>query len=302
MADKQIMGVIAIILILGLLGVYYFLPFNELEFSVNPGNYNFSLDNSSDTLQFYPNMRYSDSNISYHIYNCSLKKTQDMKDAFKILENLTVLNFYPVSSNEEILITCNDTKRFNKGMFVAGEGGIPEAVHSGKYNVILKGKILLIEESNCERPNVAIHELLHALGFQHSSNPNNLMYNYTKCSQVIGDEIPALINEIYSIESLPDLAFENVSAYIHGRKLDLNISVRNIGIADSKDSVIIISTDNKEVSEFEVNELKIGGGKMITMTNIWLNKISISQINLQIDSNDLELSKENNFVSLEIKK
>ena len=57
-----------------------------------------------------------------------------------------------------------------EGKFIAGEGGPTNITVSGKYNVITHGSILLIRESRCSIPTIAIHELLHVLGFKHSNN------------------------------------------------------------------------------------------------------------------------------------
>jgi len=49
-------------------------------------NTNFSLNNSlNPEMQFYPNMRFPSSNISYRIErNCTLEKKKDILEAFKI--------------------------------------------------------------------------------------------------------------------------------------------------------------------------------------------------------------------------
>ena len=304
MKSKIIFAILFLITITGLLGIYYFLPFNELEFTINQKNYNFTINKSNSLIemQFYPNMRYLKKEITYKIYNCSLKKSQDMKDAFNILNNLTILSFKPVLSNEEISVTCDEKERFNNGMFIAGEGGPTKIIRSGIYSIILSGKVLLIRESKCERPNIALHELLHALGFKHSKNPENIMYNFTKCKQTLGDDIPTLINRLYSIESYSDLMFENVSAIMHGRYLEINLSVRNAGLADSEPSVIEINSNGKLLKEIKVKSLKIGEGRLIFIKNIWISKTNIQELNLYINSSEKELDKENNNLNLEIKK
>lgn len=296
------LGVIFVILVVILLGVYYFMPFKELEFEVHQGNYNFSINESSlDNMQFYPNMRYPSKYISYKISNCSIKKKEDMRDAFDILENITILDFYPISSDEDISVTCDERARFEKNMFVAGEGGPRKIVKSGDYNVILSGMVLLIRDSSCKRPNIAIHELLHALGFKHSENPNNIMYNYTSCKQTIGEDIPALLDELYLIPSSPDLTFEGVSANMHGRYLDMNMTVRNVGLGESREAKIYIKMGESVLKEVELIELEIGGGRMISLSNLWVSKINIDEIILEINYDFDELDKENNNISLKIK-
>ena len=233
MEAKHFFAAIFLVIVVVLLGGYSFYLFmsEELEFTANPRNYDFNIgNNSNSSMQFYPNLRYQDKEITYRIFNCEKKKNQDMRDAFDYLENLTILDFQEVDSGEEIYVTCNETTRFQKNMFIAGEGGPTWTVRAGLYNVIFKGEILLISDSQCEKPNVAIHELLHALGFNHSNNENNIMYPISSCKQTIGEQIPELINNLYSVESLSDLAFENASALKHGLYLDINLSIRNIGL------------------------------------------------------------------------
>jgi len=294
------LGISFVIIIIFFLLVYYFLPFNELEFITSSGNNNFSLTLEKSDMQFYPNMRYPDNKITYKVHNCTLKKKQDARDAFDILENLAVLDFETVSSGEEITVTCDERERFEKGMFIAGEGGPTAVVKSGAYNVILHGKILLIKESKCEKPNIALHELLHALGFVHSNNPNNIMYNFTNCKQTIGKDIPELINNLYEEESLTDLIFEDVSAKISGRYLYTNFSVRNAGLKNASASVVVINADEEKVKEIELAGLGIGDGIIATVENVKVPR-NVKRLNFYIDCVDRELDKENNNISLELK-
>ena len=189
-----------------------------------------------------------------------------------------------------------------EGLFIAGEGGPTNITVAGRFNVILHGKVLLIRESKCERPNIALHELLHALGFDHSDNPNNIMYYLTGCERIIGQDQINLINNLYSIQSYADLTFENVSAVMHGRYLDVNMTLRNNGLKDSEEFKIGIYTDKKLVKEVEVGILKIGSGMLITLNNVWIKKLNVEEFEFFIDSNFSELEKNNNRIMLEIKK
>lgn len=299
---KIFFSLIFILIASSLLIFYWLIPSKTIEFGVTIENSNFSLDNETGNMQFYQNMRYPEPEISYHIYDCPLQKRNDMERAFDIIENLTVLNFYSVNDNEKISVTCDSKSKIKGGLFIAGEGGPTNITRAGEFSVILNGKILLIKESVCERPNIALHELLHALGFEHSSNPNNIMYNITKCKQTVGADIPELINELYLVPSYSDLSFENVSAIMHGRYLDANISLKNNGLKDSEKAKIMIYADEKLVKEIELDILKIGYGRIMELRNILVKKISVDKLEFFINSSFNELEKENNKVILEIKK
>ena len=296
-------GILSIVLVLIFIlsTFFYFMPTNNLNFTITPQNYNFSIGGNLD-MQYYPNMRYSDSSISYKISNCSLAKQNEMQNAFTIIENKTNLIFYPTNNNEQISITCEDKNRIENDMFVAGEGGPTNIIVSGNFYVITKGEILLIRNSDCPQPNVAIHELLHSLGFKHSTNPNNIMYNITNCDQVIGDDTLTLINQLYSFKSYPDLTFENVSGFMNGRFLNINLTIINEGLNDAPESTLIIYADNSIVKEINLDALRIGEGMVINLGNIFVPQINFNEINLEINSTFNEITKENNKLNLKMGK
>jgi len=187
-------------------------------------------------------------------------------------------------------------------MFIAGEGGPSNITQTDNFNVIKNGMILLIRPSECENPNVALHELIHALGFTHSENPNNIMYNISNCKQTLGEDIPQMINLLYGYPSQPDLSFENSSASMKGKYLDVTISVRNNGLIDSPPAKIIVYADESIVQETTLDSLEVGSGKIITLTNIWVKQISVSKIKFVINASFEELDKSDNTLVLEIKK
>ncbi len=287
-----------IVVLIGMLVLHWFVPTEDIEFGIEKSS-NFSLNGNKVLMQFYENMRFPENKISYSISDaCSIKKKYDMRWAFNIIENKTILEFYELGEMGQIIVDCDNKNRIENGLFIAGEGGPTNITKGENFNVILNGQILLIKESECERPNVAVHELLHVLGFNHSDNPNNIMYPISKCTQILGDEIPSEIDRLYSVSSLPDLMMRDVSAKMHGRYLDLNISIFNDGLRKAEKSKLIIYADDKKIKQFELNELNIGTGINMKLTNLLLTKIKIEKLNISLESDMTELSLENNRLLL----
>lgn len=297
------MAFLFIIIVIYLLVVYWFFPFRITEFVSRPDHANFSLNASSLVeMQFYENMRYPYPNISYNIYDCPLAKENEMQRAFNVLENETILEFYSVEEEEEISVTCDSKNKIKEGMFIGGEGGPTNITRTDNFNVISKGSILLLRETKCKNPNIALHELIHAIGFNHSSNKNNIMYPVVKCSQTIGQDIPKLINEIYSYPSYPDLEFINVSAFMEGRFLDLNMTIRNQGLIKSEQTLVKIYADEEEIKDLALASLEVGAGRMLILTNSFVSKLSFNELKIVIEYELSELNKDNNVYVLQIKK
>lgn len=303
MGFKEVLFFLSVIILICLLVVYFFIPLNTIELSsLRNSNSNFTLNESYENMQFYNNMRFPSTNISYRISECSLDKRSNMEEAFLILENLTILDFYPVPEKEEILVNCDDRVKFDGDFFIAGEGGPTNITVAGEYNIITSGRILLLRESQCSKPNIAIHELLHVLGFDHSQNPDNIMYEISKCNQEIGEDTINFINTIYSIPSRPDLVIDDVSGFMSGKYLNTNLTIRNQGIVDSLGGKVVIYADDKEIKQIPFDSLEVGYGTRLSLSNIWINKISINEIKFFIETDFEEINKLNNEAILYFEK
>jgi archaellum component FlaF (FlaF/FlaG flagellin family) len=299
MGWKTVLTFTFVVIVIALLIIYWFVPIGEINFNSDPNHSNFSVGNSS-SMQFYDTMRFPSSSISYKIYECGLKKKNDIEDAFYVVSQQTSLSFNHVSENEEISIACSERVKMDEGLFIAGEGGPTKIIQTDRFNVILKGKVLLIRDSKCQTPNVAIHELLHVLGFDHSKNKKNVMYYMSECGQTIGDDIINLINELYKAPTSPDLAFGNVSASVSGTYLDFEINVKNNGLAVSEPANINVYADNKLVKELGLKELEIGTGLKISLDNLWMAKRNPDQLKFVIETDFTEIDKVNNELVLSI--
>ena len=297
MALRQFFASFLALLLVALAFLYFLVPLNNIDFGgSSTRNYNFSTGGGNASMQFYPNMRYQTPDISYTISpDCPLQKTDEATRAFEILGNDTTLSFYPVSSGGQIAVSCQDKVIVTeRNTFVAGEGGPVNITQAGNFNVIFNGTVLLIRDSQCAEPNIAIHEILHALGFVHSSNPKNVMYPVTSCDQTIGQDTIETIDQLYSVPGLPDLLFKNVSANLNGRYLDTSIVVFNYGLASSGPATLDIYADNSKVKTIDLPPMDVGDGRVITLTNIFVLQPSVKQVRFVINADFKELEKENN--------
>ena len=297
--DFLLLVILFISLFAGIYFLWLNLPHETVEFETFQGNIS---DLPAKSVQFYSSMRYVEKNIPYLIsQNCSEKKQKDFERAVQIIEDKSILRFYK-SEKPEIIITCSNIapEPEEEGHFVAGEGGPTTIINATNHAVILFGKIALYRPENCDRPQVAIHELLHALGFDHNNNTKSIMYPYTKCDQEIDVNILEEIKELYSEPSLADLIIESINATKKGYYLNFEVTVSNLGLKKISRAELTITDDRmEEIKKFSLEEFDIGAKRKLSVQNLRIPR-NLQKLKFTINTPESELSKENNQVTISV--
>ncbi len=303
--DFFVLVILLVAILFGAYLIWFNLPLKTQEFMAdNVGGKTLSV--YTNGTQFYPNMRYPDKKISYSIAeDCDSEKEISVVRAFSILSDKTILSFNRIQSNGEVEILCSDIapEPQDAKHFVAGEGGPKEIYESGPYYVIISGKVSLYRDEKCDEPKIALHEILHALGFDHNNNLESILYPITSCDEKIDSYIIDEINRLYSIKSAPDLTITSVRAEKTGKYLSFTIEIANYGLIDALDVNLSLYAGDEKIRDFEFQGISIGNKKKMSATNVVIPRDAdkiIFQAYLT-DGSD-ELSFENNWAELNIVK
>lgn len=320
---------ILIFLIIVLIGTLYYLylnlpgkteelkiinGLNEDSLGGNKTNYG---GNYTASQQFYENMRFPDRRISYNIAEqCDDKRRTEALEAFSVLDSKTSLAFYEENeANAEISILCSDIapEPEDEGHFIAGEGGPTEIINTSLYSVIFKGKMSLFKQDNCPTTHVALHEILHVLGFQHNNNPGSILYPTLDCNQIFDDYLIDEINKLYSEDGLPDLKIISVEGNKSGRYLNFDVRVVNQGLKPVTSVKLKVYGDEdviefrdaetgEEVPYLNLEDIDVGTTKIFTVQNAKLSSRGVQEITFIVDEgNEIkEIFENNNIVKLKV--
>ena len=277
---------------------------NSINSSFNSGNVN----SNTRSKQFYPNMRFPDKSITYKIEDvCSENKANEVQSSLHILEDNTVLKFHQVQAGEdaelEVICSNNAPEPTSKDHYVAGEGGPTDVLNATLFSVIEKAQISLYRDERCDSPHISMHEILHALGFDHNNNPQSILYPTLDCSQEVDSYLYQDLNTLYSIPSQADLAISSVNATKTSRYLNFNIEVLNRGLADANSVTLTVYADNSLVKNFDLQTIEIGTRKLLTVENLHISSGTEKiKFTLDKDSKIEELYEDNNNIELILSK
>jgi len=274
--------------------------------------YTVDIPNLNNIKQFYPNMKFNHNDISYNIEDsCDDDKTSNIIGAFeRIKDKVGVLTFYEVPIDGDIEIICSDDNKHRpiggSDFFIAGEGGARQIIQTGRYNIITNGTVLLYgnpqEAVECSWPNVEMHEILHVLGFNHSTNENSLMYPYlNSCNQKFDEVIVNALRRLYLEENLPDVYFDSIEAVKRGRYLDFNITVKNSGSKDAENVKFSVLDNGRLIKTNEMDNIQFGAGVKVEVRDFRLKSRNPDEIRFVIDyAGEIEeIDKANNIVKVE---
>ncbi|MBI2631521.1 matrixin family metalloprotease [Candidatus Pacearchaeota archaeon] len=301
----KVIDLIMLLMLLGLIGIGLYvlwmnLPSQTIYYKEVENKF-FSNTSLKKTFQFYPNMRFKSKDISFSMEEtCDEKKRSNIYEALSIISEKTILNFKKDDSSPQIDFLCSEIDPLpeHKNYFVAGEGGPVEIINTSQYYVILEGKVSLYRDETCKTPHIAVHEIFHALGFDHVNNRMSIMYPVTDCEQEIDQFIIDEIKKLYSENPLPDLAISESQANKSGPYLSFSVTVTNEGLEDAENVSLLISANNKEIKSFDLDNLKIGVKKFFVVKNLRIPRDSNNLV-IEVKSNSPEeLSEENNKVIL----
>lgn len=165
----------------------------------------YSLLKDSDGLpqseMYYPNIHYKSKNISYDMsVYCSPEIKASFSEAISFIDKNTILDLYPSRNNQNpnIKIVCKTNPEIDSSTIA--ETYIYYLKIHKNYLEIPYSEIYFYEKEEECPPNVAIHELLHTLAFDHNKNINNILYPILSCENQKIDKDNYLfkrIDEIY---------------------------------------------------------------------------------------------------------
>ena len=179
----------------------------------------------SDTFAHTQELHWTHMPLGYAIFNCSAYEARRIMDAFARLENETqrAVSFVASTSIVEntsgeyflqntidvnIEVTCHVEygKILVEGYITAGDSGY--FVYSANPQTIVRAKVNFYGISSTTYtggcpiyPDIEMHEILHAFGFQHVVQYNHIMNpTHSYCPSKVNDDVLEKLKRVYGQE------------------------------------------------------------------------------------------------------
>jgi hypothetical protein len=271
----------------------YIQEIKELNQHIFKSNTSIEINITSYTPLLFENIRFGQMPIKFYLDIDSAKNIpwfrdsniENVLEAFDIWSNLTnrKISFVRTLNKSDAQIIVSWSRNLtitNTTSRTVGEGGPIEIVDTGFFNLTIKAIANILPAGiKCIDVNRALHELGHVLGFDHTDNPLDIMYPYESCSRQISQNEIRTLENLYSLEPKAQLHLYNISAFVHYGYLDLNFTVKNVGLVVSPETEVKIYSDNKNIAKVSIANLLPGSSFLGYLKNV---KIIYGSKNLTI--------------------
>lgn len=240
--------------------------------------------------------------------SCPSYMREDIRRGMRYWEIETYyLKFTEVNDkkNANIVVKCkidpiNETIEGGYIYTTLGEGGPVEAYTINDFVIIEKSEMLVtFTTKQCSEPIRVMHEIGHALGFDHSKNESSFMYQYEECNQVFTDELRQAVNKIYGEYAFPDLTITQANARWENNFLNISFWIENIGTRASQRSKVLVHIDNEVIWKDDIEPLLAGWYIDFSELSIFV-ETPPEKITIAVDPYDslTEINEKNNFIEL----
>ena len=276
------------------------------------------VNSTNTTPMFAPNIRWGEMPVRVWINEESGKgisywsdgTVPIIKSAFGEWEDASdgLLRFEFVPSEEDAQIIVNFS---STNLSIADSGdteklgyGGPVWRGLGKFNIIESGFVIIVLQSMpCVTRDTAVHEIGHALGFEHSNMPGSVMYMYATCTQVIDRPLVDMLQSLYSVPALPDLVISRGELKVAQNSFNVMLNVTNVGLSTGGNVTVAFFDDADGKELYRTNSAPLPPGYYLTLNYVHIQKPGSGRLRIVVDPDNTinELAEDNNAVTVDLK-